>query len=118
MPLGSPQAEGGNHDLALKPGGPGDDRVQLLDQPVVGIELAVAVRALGNQNVDVLNGRRVGQEMRVPATQVAGEHEPPRSAVFAIVDLNDRRAQDVPGVQVGQSHARHDFMRFLVRQRA
>ena len=32
-----------------------------------------------------------------------------RAAVFAIVELDDRRAQDVPGVEVGQGHARHDF---------
>ena len=36
------------------------------------------------------------------------------SAIFAIVDLNDCRAQDVAGVKVGQRHAGHDFMRFLV----
>ena len=114
--LGSTQAEGGNHDLALKPGRAGDDRVQLLDQSVVGIELAIAVGALRDQHVDVLNGRRVGQEVRVSATQVAGEDEPARTAVFAIVDLDDRRAQDVPGVEVRQSHSRHDFMRLLVGQ--
>ncbi len=59
--LGAPQAEGGDDDLALKPGRPGDDRVQLLDQPVVGIELAVAVGALGNQDIDVLDRRRIGE---------------------------------------------------------
>ena len=62
-PLGPAQAEGRDHDLALQPGGPGDDRVELLDQPVVGIELAVAVGALRDQDVDVLDdasGRAAG----------------------------------------------------------
>ena len=61
-PLGPAQAEGRDHDLALEPGGPGDDRVQLLDQPVVGVELAIAVGALRDQDVDVLDERRVGQQ--------------------------------------------------------
>ena len=64
-PLGPAQAEGRDHDLALEPGCPRDDRVQLLDQPVVRVELAVAVGALGDQDVDILDRRRVGQEMRV-----------------------------------------------------
>ena len=54
-PLGAAQAEGRDHDLALEPGRPGDDRVQLLHQAVVGIEFAIAVGALGDQNVDVLD---------------------------------------------------------------
>ena len=93
-----------------------DDCVQLLDQPVVRIELAIAVRALRDQEIDILNGCRVGQEVRVPATQVAGEDEPPRSAVLAKVNLDDRRPQDMPSVQVGQSHTGRDFMRLAVRQ--
>ena len=52
-PLGSAQAEGRDDDLALQPRGPGDDRVELLHQAVVGVELAVAVGALGDQDVDV-----------------------------------------------------------------
>ena len=83
-PLGPAQAEGRDDDLALQPDRPGDDRVQLLDQPVVRIELAVAVGALGDQDVDVLDRRRIGQEVRVAAAQVAGEDEPARPAVFAI----------------------------------
>ena len=54
-PLRPAQAEGRDDDLALEPGGPGDDRVELLDQPVVGVELAVAVGALGDEDVDVLD---------------------------------------------------------------
>ena len=54
---------------------------------------------------------RVGQQVRVAAAEVAGEDEPAVAAVFAIVDLDDRRAQDVAGVEVGQGHARHDFAR-------
>ena len=34
-------------------------------------------------------------------------------AVFAKVELNDRRTQDVPGVQVGQGDARHDLLRLV-----
>ena len=82
--LGAPQAEGRNHDLALQTGRPGDDGVQLLHQAVVGIELAVAVGALGNQNIDVLNRRRIRQQMRIAAAQVAGEDKSARTAVFVI----------------------------------
>ena len=53
--------------------------------------------------------RRVGQEVRVAPAQVAGEDEPARPAVLAVIELDDRRAQDVPGVEVGQGHARHDL---------
>ncbi len=53
--LGAPQAEGRDDDLALETGRPGDDGVQLLHQAVVGIELAVAVGAFGNQDIDVLD---------------------------------------------------------------
>ena len=53
-PLGAAQAEGRDDDLALQPRGPGDDGVKLLHQAVVGVELAVAVGALGDQDVDVL----------------------------------------------------------------
>ena len=41
--------------------------------------------------------------------------KPSRPAVFAKVELDDRRAQDVPGVEVGQRHAGHDFVRLVVR---
>ena len=112
--LGAPQAEGRDDDLALQPGGPGDDGVQLLHQAVVGIELAVAVGALGDQDIDVLDRRRIGQQMGVAAAQVAGEDEAAGAAVFAIVELHDRRAENVPGVEVGQGHARHDFHRLVV----
>ena len=81
----------------------------MLDQPVVGIELAIAVGALGYQDIDVLDRRRIGQEVRVAAAQVAGEDKTAGPAVFAIVELDDRRAQDVSGVDVGQGHARHHF---------
>ena len=114
--LGSTQAEGRDHDLALETSRAGDDGVQLLHQTVVRIELAIAVRALGDQKVDVLNGCGVRQEMRVAAAQVAGENQPSRPAVLAKVELNDRRAQDMPRVQVGQRHAGGDFVRLLIRQ--
>ena len=111
-----PRLKAGMTILLCKPGRPGDDRVQLLDQPVVGIELAVAVGALGNQDVDVLDRRRVGEEVGVAPAQVAGEDEPARPAVLAVIELDDRRAQDVAGFEIGQGHARHDFRRLVVGQ--
>ena len=60
----------------------------------------------------------IGQEVRVAPAQVAGEDEPARPAVLAVIELDDRRAQDVPGVEVGQGHARHDLHRLAVRARA
>ena len=110
-PLGPPQAEGRDHDLALEPDGPRDDRVELLDQLVVRVELAVAVGALGDQDVDVLDDRRVGQEAHVPAAEVAGEDEPAVAAVLAVVELDHGRAEDVAGVEVGQRDARDDLGR-------
>ena len=52
---------------------------------------------------------RVGKQAGVAPAQVAGEDEPPAAAVFGIIELHDRRAEDVPGVEVGQGHARHDL---------
>ena len=82
-----------------------------------GSSSAIAVRALRDQNIDVLNGCGVGQEMRVAAAQIAGEDQPSRPAVFAKVELDDRGAQYMPGVQVGQRDARGDFVRLLIRRR-
>ena len=114
-PLGPPQAERRDHHLALQPDGPRDDRVELLDQPVVRVELAIAVGALRDEDVDVLDRRRVGQEMRVPPAQVAGEDESTLPAILPVIELDDRRAQDVPGVEVGQGDPRHHLDRRPVR---
>ena len=52
---------------------------------------------------------RVGKQAGVAPAQVAGEDEPPAAAVFGIIELDDRRAEDVPGVEVGERHTRHDL---------
>ena len=113
-PLGSAQAESGDDDLALQPRGPGDDGMELLHQAIVGVELAVAVSAFRDKDVDVANRGRVGKQAGVAPAQVAGEDEPSAAAVFGIIELDDRRAEDVPGVEVGQVHSRHDLARFVV----
>ena len=61
-----------------------------------------------------LDEGRVGKQAGVPPAQVAGEDEPPAAAVLAIIELDDRRAEDVPGVEVGQGHTRHDLARLVV----
>jgi hypothetical protein len=59
--------------------------------------------------------RRVGQQVRVPTAEIAGEDEPARLAVLAEVELDDRRAQDVPGVEISQGYTRHNFHGISVR---
>ncbi len=86
-PLGSPQAERRDDDLALEPRGSGDDRVQLLHQAIVRIELAITVGALGDQYINALNRSRIGKEVGAPAAQVAGEDESAWSAVLAEIEL-------------------------------
>ncbi len=113
--LGAGQAERRDHDLALQADRPRDDGVQLLDQPIVGIELAIAVSAFRHQDVDILDHRRIGKEVRVPPAQVAGEDKPPRPPMLVIVELHERRAEDVTGIFVSQGHARNDLLRLIVR---
>ena len=62
----------------------------------------------------LLDQGRVGEQAGAPASQVAGEDEPPALAVLGEIELDDRRAQDVPGVQVGEADARHDLARLVV----
>ena len=95
---------------------PGDDRVELLDELLVGVELLASVGALGDEDVDVLDDRRVGQQARVAAAEVAREEEPAVLAVLLVVDLDHRRAEDVAGVLVRQRDARQDLGRRLVVQ--
>ena len=92
----------------------GDDGVELLDELIVRVELLVAVSALGDEDVDILDRRRVGQESHVPTAEVAGEDEPSGLAVLDVIELGDRRAEDVAGVLVGQGDAVQDLGRLVV----
>ena len=53
--------------------------------------------------------------LRRPRSPVKTNRAAP--AVLAEIELDDRRAQDVPGVQVGQGDARDDLARLLVAAR-
>ena len=69
----------------------------------------VAVGALADEDVDVLDDRRVGEEPHVAPAEVAGEEEAAVAAVLAEVELHHRRAEDVAGVVERQVHAGEDL---------
>src|SRR5579864_5078748 len=54
----------------------------------------------------------------VTTAEVAGEDEPPRAAVLAVVQLDDRRTQDVARVVVGELNVVEDLLRLTVVQTA
>ncbi len=52
--------------------------------------------------------------MGIAPAQVTGKNEPAGPTVFAIVELDDRRAENVARVDVSHGHARHHFRGLLV----
>lgn len=76
--------------------------------------LAIAIRALGDQQVHV--GRHLGvTDQRRPRTaQVAAKEQPPRRPPLLDLEQHHSRTQDVPGIIVGQSDAGGDRQRAMV----
>ncbi len=85
--------------LLWEPGRSGDDRMKLLDELVVRLELAVAVRTLGDEDINILNNRRIGQKPHLTTAEVSREHEPALSG-----PLPRTRAGSWPNPGCGRRH--------------
>jgi hypothetical protein len=87
--------------------------------PEWSLTIWTAVRGLHQDVVGAVRDRRgVADDRRVRPAEVAGEDDAPRLlSRVARVDLDDRRAEDVPGVAERRRDARRDLDRLVVVER-
>ena len=67
---------------------------------------AVAVRRFHHEHVGLLDEFRIAHQRMAGLPEIAGEHDAPRAAPLVDGDLDDRRPEDVPGVDEPRAHVR------------
>jgi hypothetical protein len=96
--LGPPDGEGGNHDRPAAGDGVRDHALELRRNRL-GVVAAATVGGLDDDVVGVLDRRRIRQDRRAVAAEVAREHRPAPAAPLVDLERDDRRAEDVAGAR-------------------
>ncbi len=102
-----------DHVASLFVQGALDDLDQFVLVAAMILVRAVAVGGLHDQDVRLLDGRRIAQDRTPRLAEIAAEHELGGLAVFGDPDLDDGRAKDVAGVAEAAAHDRM-WREFLV----
>ena len=116
--LGAADGEGRDQHVAAILVGLLQDAEKFFERVVAAAVVAVAVGGLHQQHVGLFENRRAAHQRRAVVAQVAGEHQAPSAAQVVDIQLDDGRAEDVPGIVQGHADPGHHFLALLVAQRS
>ncbi len=105
--LGPPDREGRHEQNTVVLGDQIDGIGEQLVRLGLRFVLATAIRRLDQDVVGIGHDRRVAQDRRAGLAEVAGEDEPELRATLPICDAqsDDRRTEDVAGIDIGRVNA-------------